>query len=97
MVAFAGAVASNAQTAAKNKLFLQVNAECIFIPFGLNSSQQSRASMTPGKRTASIAPRKHEKSQDHYHQRHMVTRAIRAKRAGVNRTDARAGILNLTG
>src|SRR6266487_3068357 len=34
--------------------------------------------MTPGKGTALIAPRKHEKSQGHYHHRYMVTRAILA-------------------
>jgi hypothetical protein len=44
-----------------------------------NSSQQSRASMTPGKNRASIAPRKREKSQGHYPHRYMVTRAILAK------------------
>ncbi len=35
--------------------------------------------MTPGKGTALIAPRKHEKSQGPYHHRYMVTRAILAK------------------
>src|SRR5438477_11562847 len=80
MVAIAGAAASNAQTAAKSKLFFVTDAECIFIPFRLkNSSQQSRASMTPGKNAALIAPRKHEKSQSHYHHRYMMTRAILAK------------------
>jgi hypothetical protein len=35
--------------------------------------------MTPGKNRALIAPRKHEKSQGHYHHGYMVTRAILAK------------------
>src|SRR5207302_10060287 len=35
--------------------------------------------MTPGKNAALIAPRKHEKSQGHYHHRYMVSRAILAK------------------
>src|SRR6266403_2560233 len=80
MVAFAGAAASSAQTAAENKLFFVTKAECILIPFRLkNSSQQSRASMTLGKNAALIAPRKHEKSQGLYHNRYMVTCAILAK------------------
>ena len=35
--------------------------------------------MTPGKTRALIAPRKHEKSQGHYHHGYMVTRAILVK------------------
>src|SRR5256885_17095797 len=79
MVALAGAAASNAQTAAENKLLFVTEAECIGFLSGEKLQPAVPGQHDPGKNTALIAPRKYEKSQGLYHNRYMVTYAILVK------------------
>src|SRR6266550_2185599 len=77
MVAFAGAAASNAQTAIENKPFFVT--ACILILSVEKLQPAVPGQRDPWQKQSIDRANKHEKSQGHYHHRYMVTRAILTK------------------